>query len=260
MIHALILAAALNPVVDLFPKEITFYCGYNDGTPQPEIGLTTLPPTMKQFHVADDGLIGGCLDAGMPRFAQDSAQPLIDTTRPGSIVLWVRLQKEQQPIPRGLAKWEGGGGLFEVVGAEGRRILVMKSVDHQWNDGAVWVFFEGKDETGAHFSVSAATRCSFVGWEVGEWRMISAAWNAEKLFISVNGKPYVSRPYGKKIGALNGPLSFRASYWKGEGQVSDMFAIDECMVFSKKLSDDEVAQIYERTLAAVRKVKGEGSK
>ena len=245
MFSALILAAAISPLVEMFPREVTFYHGFDDGV-NPAIGMTG-QGNWKNFHLSDDGLIGKCLDIGTPGYNQNPAQPLIDTTKPGSVVIWAKLLCEQKPIVKGLAKWEGGGGLFEAMG-NGCRMLIMKSVDHHWGDGAVWVFFEGRDEHGAHFSTCARAHCSFTDWKVGEWRMIAAAWTAEKLYISVNGKPFASAPYNKKMGALRGGVYFKAGYWNAKDPKPGMFAIDECAIINRKLSDDELAEIYARTL------------
>ena len=244
-----------NPVIEMFPREIRLYDSF-DGGINPDVGLTTISGSFDHYHLSPDGFLGKCLDVGVLGFSQTSAKPLIDTSKPGTILIWVKLLKEQKPISRGLATWEGGSSVFEAMGSNNHRMLIMKSVDTHWGDGQFWFFYEGDDEQGAHFSMHAATRCTFTDWKVGEWRLVAASWTAEKMFVSVNGKPYSSSPYDHKMQVLKGNCYLKTETWTSAGTQPGMFAIDECAILSRKLSDEEVAQVYAKMVAKRRASRG----
>ena len=102
---AMLLAAA-NPVVSMFPQNVTFHAGFDDGTVEAAVGMTPDHPRSWKNYVLCDGLFGKALSRGMVDYQQRPEQPIVDGERPGSVVLWLRLNAEQQPRTRGLAKWE----------------------------------------------------------------------------------------------------------------------------------------------------------
>jgi len=246
---------AENPLIEMFPREIRFYNSFEGGL-NPDVGITTISPSYNRYHLARRGFLGKCLDVGIINYSQTAGKLLVDTEKPGTILIWVKLLREQHPISRDLAQWEGGASVFEVMGSNNSRMLIMKSVDTQWGSGQFWFFYEGDDEHGAHFSMHAAARCSFADWKVGEWRLIAASWTAEKMFISVNGQPYASAPYSHKMQALRGGCYLKTTEWKSAETQPGMFAVDECAILSRKLSDEEVALVYEEMMHRHRARRG----
>ena len=249
-----LLLAAVNPVVTMFPQNVTFHVGFDDGTVEAAVGLTPSHSRSWKNYTLCDGLFGKALSRGMVCYAQNPAQPLIDGERPGTVVLWVRLNAKQEPRTRGLAKWEGGGGYFEAMGDNGTRLIVMKSVDYHWGDGAVLLYVCGKDEFGKTRSRNVGARLSYTDWEVGAWRMVAAAWTADKLFVSVDGKPFAERPYDFPLGKLAGGVYVKSSHWnekadRGNTALSTV-SVDETTIFNRKLTDAEVAALYEQTKKA----------
>ena len=245
------LLAATNPVVSMFPQNVTFHAGFDDGTVEAAIGMTPDHSRSWKNYVLCDGLFGKALSRGMVGYQQRPEQPIVDGERPGSVVLWVRLNAEQQPRTRGLAKWEGGGGFFEAAGDGGARLIVMKSVDCHWGDGVVMLYVCRKDEFGKLLTRCVGARLTYTDWKVGDWRMVAAAWTTDKLFISVDGKPFAERPYDFPLGKLAGSVYVKSDYWvekrdRGNYALST-FSVDEATVFDRKLSDAEVASIYEKT-------------
>lgn len=246
-----ILLAAANPVVSMFPLDVTFHVGFDDSTIEAAVGMCRDHPSSLKNYSLCDGLFGKALSRGMVSYGQNPVQPLVNGERPGSVVLWVRLNREQKPRTRGLAKWEGGGSYFEAMGDGGTRLLVMKSVDYHWGDGAVLLYVCSKDRFGKMLSRNVGARLSYADWEVGRWRMVAAAWTADKLFISVDGRPFAERPYDFPLGKLAGGVYIKTSYWdekrdRGNAEPADV-TVDEVTIFGRKLSDGEVAAIYEKT-------------
>ncbi|MBQ6330196.1 MAG: hypothetical protein IJI35_14345 [Kiritimatiellae bacterium] len=127
----------------------------------------------------------------------------------------------------------------------------MKSVDCHWGDGVVMLYVCRKDEFGKLLTRCVGARLTYTDWKVGDWRMVAAAWTTDKLFISVDGKPFAERPYDFPLGKLAGSVYVKSDYWvekrdRGNDALST-FSVDEATVFDRKLTDTELALIYEKT-------------
>ena len=251
-------AEKVNPVLDLFPRDVTFHLDFNDGTVNPVVGLTEI---RKDFDGAalEDGLFGKACVAGWFRYMQDERSPLIDTTRPGTVVCWVKLRREAPQVDVGKREMplEPGANFFHLDGPDQRFLTFRKSFDLYWKSGAIWFLHGGLDhETGKRFQSSAQQHCSFVGWQVGEWRMMAAAWTADALYVSVNGRPY-SKAMCTPLVAMTRPLWLRVNniYDKKNRSTNGLVAIDEFTIFSKKLSETELKDLYERTKKAAGLIK-----
>ena len=115
------LLAAVNPVVSMFPQNVTFHAGFDDGTVEAAVGMTPDHPRSWKNYVLCDGLFGKALSRGMVGYQQRPEQPIVDGERPGSVVLWVRLNAEQQPRTRRLRKTPVANGVGDepLARAEG---------------------------------------------------------------------------------------------------------------------------------------------
>ena len=249
---AMLLAAA-NPVVSMFPQNVTFHAGFDDGTVEAAVGMTPDHSRSWKNYALCEGLFGKGLSRGQVGYSQNQEQPLIDGDRPGTVVLWVRLNREQEPEIRGsrISRWEGGNTYFGVSGTNGTRLLVMKSADTRWNEGMACLYVCRQDDFGKLSTRMVSARLSYADWETGTWRMIAAAWTADKLYVSVDGKPFAERPYDFSLGKLAGSVCVKTSYWdeKRDRNATSLSSstIDEVTVFNRKLTNAEIDSIYENT-------------
>lgn len=244
----------VNPIVEDFAKELTFHLDFDDGTVQPAVGRTTLgPDAVKRSRLTSSELGGQALVNGMLAYAQHPESPLIDTTRAGTIICWVRLNGEQNPRTHDLNKWEGGATFFDVSGPSGAQLLLMKNPNCLWGRGALTFYTNFKDAGGKVHTASVEARCSYADWKVGEWRMVAAAWTAAKIYVSVNGAPFVSNPLVQPLLRFSGGVYVTATYWNDKrpeaNQEPGTFAVDEVSILNRKLTDEEVKSIYEKMSA-----------
>ena len=252
MICSLILAAAMaNPIVEMFPRELTFLSTFDDGTLEPSLGKTTKGKAFKDFALDDDGVFGKALVSGYFSYAQDKIRPLVDTSKPGTLICWVRLNVELKPNRQGLITYEPGFTFIDLLGPDGS-LLVKKSDTHSWGKGAMQVFACTKDKFGKSRMCNASAACTCTDWKVGEWRMVAAAWTAEKLYISVNGRPFSSSPLAAPLKPHLGPFYLQVKMWRHKDAAADAkaggYAVDEVAALNRKLSDEEVAALYAATL------------
>ena len=247
-------AAGANPVLDMFPRDVTFHLTFDDGTVDPSVGLTKMRGAAFDGAAFEDGLFGKACVAGWFRYEQDPRSPLLDATRPGTAVVWVKLRREAQPVDVGKRELplEPGTSFLRAEGPDSRFLIFRKSTDLYWKSGEIWLLHGGLDhETRARFQTYASQRCSFVGWEVGEWRMVAAAWSADALYVSVNGAPW-SKAMCTPLVAMLRPLWVQANsvYGPKNRSTDGLVALDEITIFSKRLSETELKLLYERTCRA----------
>ena len=241
----------LNPIVDDFSRELTFHLDFDDGTVQPAVGKTTIPREKRDCFRMDESALGGkALVNGQFGYPQDSSVPLLDTSKPGTVICWVKLNRAQEPVNQGLLKLERGSTFFEVIGPDGTQFLIMKSSSMVWGRGAMSFYVNWKDGGGGLKSSSVAARASFVDWKVGEWKMVAAAWTAEKLYVSVDGKPFNSAPLVEPLRRYAGPVYVTATYWIDEKPKTKtepgLFTVDEVSILNRKLTNDEIKSVYEK--------------
>lgn len=241
-----------NPVTALYPRDITFLLNFDDGTVNPAMGMTEI---RKNFAGAafEEGLFGKACIAGWIRYLQDPSSLLIDTSRPGTFIAWVKLRHEAPQVDPGKRELplEPGFSIFQLFGKDHRFIDFRKSGDLYWRSGALWLLHGGVDpETGKRFQTFAAKKCSVVGWAVGEWRMVVAAWTADALYVSVNGEPFAKAMCTPLVPMLD-PLWIRVNnvYDPKNPKTDGLVALDEIAILSRKLSDTEVKELYDRTRA-----------
>ena len=252
------LATPLNPIVTDFSRELTFHLDFDDGTVQPAVGKTTIPREKRDnFRMVKSELGGQALVNGQFGYPQDPSAPLLDTSKPGTVICWVKLNREQQPVVRGLQKWECGSTFFDVIGPGGTQFLIMKSSSMEWGRGTMTFYVNWKDIGGKLKTASVAARASFVDWKVGEWKMVAAAWTAEKLYVSVDGKPFNAAPLAEPLRRYAGPVYVTATYWVDAKPKSKtepgLFTVDEVSILNRKLTDDEIKSVYDKMSARLRR-------
>ena len=236
-----------NPITRLFPRDLSFHVTFDDETVNPSLGVTPITRVSKRpqgGYSFADGLFGKGMTVGWPGWKVDRESPIIDMSRPGTAICWVKLVKTPKPRDAIGRKWEAGGGFFSARDDNGNAYLFGKSTDCGVGNGQVWFHCFAKRENGIGVNTWCSSPCSFNDWAEGTWRMFAFSWTADALCVSVDGAPFTSRPCPMPLGELKPTiLSFRGVASGKPG----WWIVDECSVLTRKLSDEEVRVLYEET-------------
>lgn len=231
----------VNPLVERYPADVLLYVGWNDGTARPDVGRAR--PDRRKATLEDGGVIGSCYAGGIDMFSYtplESETRIIDTSKPGSIAVWVKYLEERGPIMKTNGKWEPGFGILTVSGKDGQALFLMKSSDCRWGGGTIKVHHQGRDAAGKTISGGACgARSPFVEWRPGEWRFVVAGWTTGSLRISIDGAPFRETPLKTSLGEIGTRMFLRADR---------RTRLDELVVLGRALSDAEVKEAYESFL------------
>lgn len=226
-----------NPIVERYPADVLFYLGWNASTVQPDIGRAR-----SDKHTASidpNGVIGTCYAGGgvVTYTPLEPSVRLVDTTKPGTLTIWVKYLEPREPILKKNGRWEPGFGILTATGGEGQALFLMKSSDCRWGGGTIKIHHQGRDAAGKTISGGACGfRSPFVEWQPDVWRFVVASWSIDKLRISINGEPFRETPLKTALGDLTGRLFLKADA---------RTRLDELVVLGRALSNDEVKTIYE---------------
>ena len=228
----------MNPIVERYPADVLFYLGWNDSTMRPDVGRAKWNDRSVSFN--DDGVIGNCYAGGCNMFAYtplEGGTRLADTTKPGTIAVWVKYLEKREPILKKNGRWEPGFGILMITGGEGQALFLMKSADCRWGGGTIKIHHQGRSAAGKTISGGACGfRSPFVEWEPGVWRFVVAGWSVDKLRLSIDGAPFRETPLKTAIGDLNGRIFLKSD---------ERTQLDELVVLGRALSDAEVKELYD---------------
>lgn len=238
--------ADVHPYQRYFPKDLTMHVTFDDGTYNPCVGLTEIRKGKPKDALFAPGYFGLGLTVGWLRWNQDERSPLIDTTKPGTVVVWVQNTKMPPKTKIGLGVGEAGGGFFTVYGPDEKVLTMGKTPDEYWGRGCILMSYMGKRPTGEHFHFNSRFPCTFEDWKEGEWRMIAGAWSAGTLSVSVNGEPFRTQTFEVPMVPMKGAVCFRGAVYRGPDTPPVWWTLDECAIFSRKLSDAEIAKLYRK--------------
>jgi len=231
--------AAENPLVARFPADVLLYQSFDSGTMTPEIGYATFDAKAKNVRFEEGGVRGSCY-AGTGRFnyrRKDPSVKIIDTTKPGSLVVWVKYLDERQPIRKTNGQWESGFGMLQIVGGNGNTFYLMKSADCRWNMGTIKFHLQSTKPDGKIFRGGAVGyTSSYKDWKPDEWRMVAVGWTVDKMRISVNGEPFKESPLEATLGDFNGHFFLTTD---------EKTRLDELVVLGRGLTDEEVKSVYD---------------
>ena len=240
--------AGENPAPRMFPQELTFHLTFDDETVNPELGRVPITRVSKRpqggFAFAP-GLFGHGLAGGWASYRIGGEQPIADLSRPGSAVVWIRLAREapEPRVDRLGRKLEQGASLLAFIGEKASYTLG-KSPDDTDGNGTIWFHSLAKRASGQRVDRRCTPRFSFRDWTVGDWRMVALAWTSDSLCVSINGRPFAKTPAGLPLGEL--PINTLYVRGAADGK-PNWWVIDECSIFNRKLSDEEVGKLYEAT-------------
>ena len=225
-------AAAVNPLLTLFPGDLVFLQTFDDGSLLPQVGAPAKSWREPPAEFAADGVIGQCLAAGGARFSEDAfGAPILDTTGSGTVVCWVRYVDEVAP------------------GAEPPIFFFTAQLAQTPKPGRLLCFKQRRDpdmvamyecHTDRRIAAGARIKSSYRDWPRGEWRMVAMSWTPERIGISVGGSPFTEVPYDRALGRASS-FSFAAP---PPSDKKRFYQIDECAILSRKLTDAEIAAVH----------------
>ena len=74
------------------------------------------------------------------------------------------------------------------------------------------------------------------------WHLLVFAWSGNKIYMSMNGAPFSSKDFTKRISAQALP----SAHFSIGADASQNYLLDEVRVYSRKLSDMEIKAIWEK--------------
>lgn len=236
---ALIAAAAENPIYKMYSDEITFSASFTDtmeadmanGKGEIKRVMTKDPATYKP------GMFGKAI------FGVDIMyDPMgnIDTTVPGSVVVWAAPTWSSEKKPK-----EPGFSLFGVHAYSKDQIydLIFGKMSHQpWNKGHLNAYVQ-------YPKLKKVTSCIIWNrgmveqWPAGQWHMFVVTWGNGTITYSVDGKKSSVSELLEVLKAKPQWFTIRAN----------SFMVDEVTVLNKRLTDEEIAKLYQECLNAAKK-------
>jgi len=229
----------VNPVVADYGENVLFYQSFDDGSSQPDIGIAKGQDV--NVSITDDGFFGKGLASGEVRYWLNKQQEVVDFTRPGTMLAWVKTNYDlvttncfEPSFTYFVAHW----------GGEWKRLLGMKPCGAPWGHGSVCFYYERstkneRERGSAGYAVRSAE------WKAGAWRLFVATWTVDKLGFSVDGQPLHFGSYKTRLGPFSGSLSWMA----GNGK-KPFYTLDECVILDRLLTNEEIKSLYEKSLKA----------
>lgn len=234
-------AYAENPVLKLHPSNVTFYVSFDKGTPEADMASgESMPEKSKAAYQYGPGVFEKkALRSGTAKYP---AAENIDFTKPGTIICWVA------PVGWTMEKNEKQKGYgWSVFHAHGKNYqYIMGKMPGQPTYAQHMNFY-------FYYPPSKAVNCvnfNSAGFAYpGEWKMLTAAWDANSAVTCVNKKYIV----GKKNVIRSNVNTFSVGPFCNK---NFPMLVDEIVVLDKALSKEEITKIYEESLKLISAQKG----
>lgn len=227
----------VNPVMEKHADDISFCVNFDDENPEAVLaggGKTIRSVAVKPAFVP--GLFGKAMQFGSVSY---HGAGNLDFTKPGTIIYWMapqnwkQIEKEPYIVP------------FMAHNDESK-ILIGRQGD-VWGRSRIYAFVEAVDRKNNVYN--GLNGASGRDWKNGEWRMIAVTWTPETIGLSVNGTPLqeanLKQPISK---SNNGWFSFTAC-----DREDHQILLDELVVLSRKLTNEELKSLYDETMKRVKK-------
>ena len=230
-----VLAITSNPLVRMYGDDLMFLLSFDDGTSQPDVGMSESPRHLT-CETGEGGVIGRCMTAGSLRFRNGLGSPVVDLTRPGSLIVWVKMCRMPDPATK-----EPGQPFIAWDMGVNKRLILQKSPDVNWGFGNVRLHYRGGGQ-GARYVRYVDFPLSVTTCTPGVWRMLVVVWTADKFGLSLDGEPVRETvcgfPFSDCALDVFGPAL-------NLSPAQRIFAVDEVAVLSRRLSDAEIKSIHD---------------
>lgn len=239
---------AASPVTELYGGHTTFRLDFDGGDAAPSVG--GVAPHGDPL-VADGGMFGSKgLVGGHARFATGKGSKVFDTTRPGTLVFWLKLTGK----PDDQSGFEPGETFFSAQWTPRKRVLVFKQGNLKWGTATVDAFYESMRADGRR--VTDRIGCgagSMKTWNLGGWHMCAMTVTQDSLAFSWDGAPFRKTVLKESPGPFGGTLGFGIGRRDGG---PGHYVMDECTLLDFALSDDQVRELHDE----YRAMMGESAK
>ncbi len=222
------LYAGQNPVLGMFPDDITFHLSYDSGSADADMASGSGKP-VKEIVKAEfqpGGVFGGqALKQGCLYYAsKDNFHP----NESGTLIVWVSPQDWPEKAPD-LTQKEPGFGVF------GSGLVMGKMYNHKGGKSALHFTAQySKRSRGVHLS-EAGNVCQ---WKNRSWHLMVAVWDLSTIALSVDGRPL-------KVGQLKEKALNHSLFAVGSRDSCGYhIAIDEVTILNRKLTNEEIAALY----------------
>lgn len=240
--------ATSSPVCAIYPNHITFHLNFDDGSAEPSIG--DVKAGGQKPVIGDGGMFGSKgLHAGTVRYPMPKGQRIFDTTKPGTLVFWLKVSETPHPVLSDAldsagkpVEIEPGETYFHGEWSQAKRMLVFKQGALKWGEAPIATYYHAPTQDGKNRSANVGLPCSLKGWNPGEWRMVAAKWRQDAISISINGSPFKTMDSGGVMGPFFGSIGFGLSPMKGEK--TSNYVMDECTILDFGMSDEQVATLH----------------
>jgi hypothetical protein len=226
---------AMNPILNSYVQNISFYMNFDNNSTKPQISAGDYKLLSQKKVEFVKGLFGTALGAGDIRIAVNKN---INLAKPGTLIMWVS--------PAGWEKVEKEPYLIPFVGhCDTGYNLLMGRQGCKWGQSRIYAYAYFPDKKRTFIPVYGQGSAKV--WKNGEWHMLALSWDAENLYISVDGKENKSKMLIAPLGQNMKWISLTA------GTHKTRFIIDEFVVLNKKLSNKELIALYRKAMNAAKK-------
>ena len=234
--------AAENPIYNMYSDEITFSASFTDtleadmanGKGEPRrIMMKDTPVTYKP------GMFGKALASNSIMY---DAAGNVDMRSPGTAVCWASPTWDSTP-----QKKEPGFTIFSIMGSSKDQVydLICGKMSNQpWNKGHLNAYVQYNYGKKGVTSCIIWDRGMVSQWPAGEWHLFVVTWGNGTISYSVDGKKSSVSELKEVLAAPTDWFTVRAN---------TKFIVDEFTILNKRLTDEEIAKLYEAGLKAAGK-------
>lgn len=225
-----------NPVLKLLDENLVLYINFDDGKGKPLLmeGNVSCSPA-KKVNFTDRGIFGKAFTGGRISYKLDFKD--VDFGRETTFVYWYALMKNTPEVDKRTINH------ISLYGKGASLLMQRQGWTKSANLISVLAIPRKKGPLARIFGTSSVKK-----WKVAEWHMVAVSWTAENFAINIDGGKHLNQSplkgplptyYGDKTGKIN-MLDLAIPF--------DIVAVDEIMVFNKKLSDNELKELYTQSL------------
>ena len=231
-------SAAENPILGLYSDDITFHVSFNDETCEADMASgkgEILRISSKEQPSYKPGLFGKALASGVPMY---DGPGNVDPTAPGTVIAWGAPTWSSEKTEK-----EPGFSIFGIHGHSEKQTydIICGKMPNQPKKGHLntYVLFPRLKK---HTNCIIWNRGMVEQWPAGEWHMFAVTWGNGTITYSVDGKK-------SSVSELLEVLSAKPQWITIRG---NSFLVDELTILKRRLTDEEIAKLYEESLAAAK--------
>lgn len=229
-----------NPAADLFGDDLVFCLNFEDGKGMPSLmdGEVSLKVSEKEpLQFTDRGIFGKALSGGRCTYLTNFEN--LDFGKDGSIVYWIALMTDDPAFDARPALSSISLGTVTPAWL----LLQRQGWKKSCNMMAVMYIPKKKGPLARIFGVAQTTK-----WKVAEWHMVTVSWTPSALSIALDdGSKLDQVPLTAPLPVLYGDPAGKITKLS-LGVPENTVAVDEIMMFSKKLTQKEISELYTQSV------------